>query len=91
MTLLYTYFMEYYYNKLYLLGVVHRGINITQQANEYALTYFEDYLTILHQHKKLETQHQELQARHDQLQNELIKLHSRKSPQLPFFLSRTRK
>ena len=60
-----------------------------EQANEYAVTYFEDYLAVLHQHKKLETQHQELQARHDQLQQELIKLHFRKSPDLPSFLSRS--
>ena len=66
-------------------------IDHPDQAIEYALTYFEDYLAVLHQYKKLEAQHQELQARHDQLQQELIKLQSRKSPHLPSFLSSKRK
>ena len=55
-----------------------------QQAHEYAISHFEDYLAVVHEYRLLKT-------RHDQLQQELIKLHSRKSPQLPFFLSRTRK
>ena len=44
-----------------------------EEAREYALNYFEDFLTLAHEYKKL-------QARHDQLQSELIKLHFRKSP-----------
>ena len=59
-------------------------IDHPQQANEYAISHFEDYLAILHEYRLLKT-------RHDQLQNELIKLHSRNSPQLPSFLSRSRK
>ncbi|WP_144054206.1 hypothetical protein [Pleurocapsa sp. PCC 7319] len=55
-----------------------------QQAHEYAISHFEDYLAVLHEYRLL-------QAKHDQLQNELIKLNSRKSPQLPSFLSSKRK
>ena len=54
------------------------------QAHEYAVSHFEDYLAILHEYRLLQT-------KHDQLQNELIKLHSRQSPQLPSFLSIKRK
>ncbi|WP_019503231.1 hypothetical protein [Pleurocapsa sp. PCC 7319] len=53
-----------------------------QQAHEYAVSHFEDYLAILHEYRLL-------QAKHDQLQNELIKLRCRKSPSLPSFLSRS--
>ena len=66
-------------------------IDHSDQAHEYAISHFEDYLAVVHQHKKLETQYQQLQAKHDQLQNELIKLRFSKSPQLPSFLSSKRK
>ena len=66
-------------------------INHPEEAAEYTLTYFEDYLFVLHKHKQLEARHRNLQVRHDQLQSELINLHFRKSPSLPSFLPRTRK
>ena len=55
-----------------------------EEAHEYAVSHFEDYLAILHEYRLLQT-------KHDQLQNELIKLRFRKSLQLPSFLSRTQK
>ena len=55
-----------------------------EEAREYALNYFEDFLALAHKYKKL-------QALHDQLQQELINLQSRKSPHLPSFLSSKRK
>lgn len=58
--------------------------NHPELAAEYAISYFEDYLAVLHQYQKL-------QARHDQLENELIQLRSQKFPSLPSFLSRNRK
>ena len=59
-------------------------IDHPQQAHEYAISHFEDYLAVVHEYRLLKT-------RHDQLQQELIKLHSRKSPCLPSFLSSKRK
>ena len=59
-------------------------IDHPQQAHEYAVSHFEDYLAVLHEYRLLKT-------RHDQLQNELIKLRFRKSPSLPSFLSSRRK
>ena len=59
-------------------------IDHPDEANEYAVSHFEDYLAVLHEYRLL-------QAKHDQLHNELIKLRFRKSPQLPSFLLSKRK
>lgn len=55
-----------------------------QQAHEYAVSHFEDYLAVVHEYRLLK-------AKHDQLQSELIKLRFSKSPRLPSFLLSKRK